>query len=202
MSVRTVVRIRDDELFCTIPLCFNRGVIAVDKKAFSDVVSRLKEIGDVVKELPAEMRTSAFELLKPYARGDVAAPVAAAKVAAKSPGQDAEVAAAASADQETFFQSHHHDKPSQNVYLIAADFYREYGCEPFTVKDVKDVADKVGVTVPNRIDMTLGGAKDSGKSLFRSVGRGLFAPTVHGEAYLKTTYGVKKGTKQRQASGQ
>jgi hypothetical protein len=59
------------------------------------------------------------------------------------------------------------------------------------------MADDAGVTIPDRLNMTLAAAVENGKQLFASAGRGLFKPTVHGEIYLKTTYGVKKGTKKR-----
>jgi len=43
--------------------------------------------------------------------------------------------------------------------------------------------------------MTLKQAKEKGKNLYVAAGRGLFKPTVVGEGFLKTTYGVGKGTK-------
>jgi hypothetical protein len=45
--------------------------------------------------------------------------------------------------------------------------------------------------------MTLKGAKKNGKPIFRSVGKGKFAPTVLGEATLKQDHGVVKGRKKR-----
>ena len=55
----------------------------------------------------------------------------------------------------------------------------------------------MGVTIPTRVDMTLLSAKENGKKLFARAGTGKFKPTVHGEANLKATYNVKKGTKRR-----
>jgi hypothetical protein len=44
--------------------------------------------------------------------------------------------------------------------------------------------------------MTFRQAKVKGKNLFKPLGKGgLFQPTIVGEAYFKTTYKVKKGTK-------
>src|SRR5438132_4946013 len=57
--------------------------------------------------------------------------------------------------REEFFSAHNHDDPSDNVRLIAAYLYREYGTAPFTVKELEKLADNIGVTVPTRIDMTL-----------------------------------------------
>jgi hypothetical protein len=67
------------------------------------------------------------------------------------------------------------------------------------VEEVKAVATNVGITIPDRVDMTLGNAAEDGKQLFTRVARGKFKPTVHGESYLKSTYEVKKGTKTRGA---
>ena len=77
---------------------------------------------------------------------------------------------------------------------------REYGAEPFSVDEVRQKADDVGITIPARIDMTFQAAKEKGKKLFARAGRGRFKPTVHGEANLKATYSVKKGTTKRAES--
>ena len=58
-------------------------------------------------------------------------------------------------------------------------------------------AKDVGITIPERVDLTFLSAKEKGKNLFARAGLGKFKPTVHGEAYLKTTYSVKKGKKTR-----
>lgn len=104
---------------------------------------------------------------------------------------------ASDSSDEEFFSAHNHDKPADNARLIAAWFYREYGVEPFSVEEVSAKASGVGITIPARVDMTFVQAKEKGKKLFARAGRGKFKPTVHGEANLKATYSVKKGTKKR-----
>jgi hypothetical protein len=61
--------------------------------------------------------------------------------------------------------------------------FHEYGSAPFTVGE--------------RIDITLTAAKETGRALFTRADRGKFRPTVHGEAYLTTTYMITKGNQPR-----
>jgi hypothetical protein len=74
---------------------------------------------------------------------------------------------------------------------------RLYGPLPFTAKEIKAIADEVGLIIPGRVDMTFKGAFDKGKPLFRAVSRGKYQPTVSGETFLSATYGVKKGTRKK-----
>lgn len=162
----------------------------MDDKEFKTRSSRLEQIAKVLEKLPAEVRSEAFELLKDYVTEHSSE--ARAKPKVLKGGRD-------SADQseEEFFGAFEHDKPADNAKLIAAWFYREYGAEPFSLDEVRTKADDVGITIPARVDMTFQVAKDKGKKLFARAGTGKFKPTVHGEANLKTTYSVKKGTKKR-----
>lgn len=102
-----------------------------------------------------------------------------------------------SQSEEKFFASFPHDKPAENLKLVAARFDREYGAEPFTLEEVRSKADAVGITIPATVDMTLLQAKDKRKKLFARAGKGKFKPTVHEEVYLETKYSVDKGTKKR-----
>jgi hypothetical protein len=166
----------------------------VDEKAFKARVARLEEVGKVLEKLPAEVRASAFELLKGYVGAEAATPPG------KRPaGKPTPAAADDSADgeEEAFFSQFEHDKPFENVRLIAAYYYREYGSAPFSLDEVRQKAIDVGLTIPDRVDMTILQAKDKGKQLFARAGHGKFRPTVHGETYLKATYKVGKGKKPR-----
>lgn len=162
----------------------------MDDKEFKTRSSRLEQIAKVLEKLPAEVRSEAFELLKDY----VTEHSSETRVKTKAPkgGRDS-----AGQSEEEFFGAFEHDKPADNAKLIAAWFYREYGAEPFSLDEVRTKADDVGITIPARVDMTFHVAKDKGKKLFARAGTGKFKPTVHGEANLKTTYSVKKGTKKR-----
>jgi hypothetical protein len=65
------------------------------------------------------------------------------------------------------------------------------------VDEMRELADDVGVTVPERLDMTYLQAKRKGNRLSRRGGRGAFRPTVHGEAFFKEAYKVTKGTSRK-----
>jgi hypothetical protein len=162
----------------------------VDDNEFKTRADRLEQISKILEKLPAEVRSDAFELLKGYVTEHSSEPL----FKKTSPKDEREVAG--SSDEE-FFATFNHDKPADNARLIAAWFYREYGVEPFSLDEVLAKANDVGVTIPNRLDMTFNSAKEKGKKLFTRVGTRKFMPTVSGEANLKATYSVKKGTKKR-----
>jgi hypothetical protein len=167
----------------------------MDKKKFDEIVTRLKEVSGIVKSVPSEIREESFKLLKPYITGSVP------KENLKNDDPNDRHPPDDGSDEE-FFSKHEHDKPADNVKLIAAYFFREFGSEPFTIEEMKEKADGVGLTLPARPDMTLTQAKDKGKKLFQKISKGKFKPTVHGESNLKSTYSVRKGTKKREAESQ
>jgi hypothetical protein len=162
----------------------------VDDNEFKARVERLERISKTLEKLPAEVRSDAFELLKGYVTEHASEP----QSNETSVKDSREVAG--SSDEE-FFATFNHDKPADNAKLIAAWFYREYGVAPFSLDEVSAKANDVGVTVPTRLDMTFNSAKEKGKKLFTQAGMRKFMPTVSGEAHLKATYSVKKGTKKR-----
>ena len=103
--------------------------------------------------------------------------------------------------REEFFEALESEKPSDNALATAAYHYSQYGSAEFSVDEMRDLANDVGVTVPERLDMTYLQAKRKGNRLFRRGGRGAFRPTVHGETFFKQTYNVRKGTGQKPNSG-
>ncbi|MGQ0553922.1 MAG: hypothetical protein ACT4PU_11970 [Planctomycetota bacterium] len=162
----------------------------MDDSEFRTRAGRLEQIGKVLEKLPAEVRSDAFDLLKGYVtEGSSESPP---KRKPDKPQREE-----TDGSDEEFFSTFDHDKPADNARLIAAWFYREYGVEPFSLDEVRDKATGVGITIPERVDMTFVSAKEKGKKLFARAGIGKFKPTVHGEANLKATYTVKKGTKKR-----
>jgi len=167
----------------------------VDDKEFKTRSSRLEQIAKVLEKLPAEVRSDAFDLLKGYVTDHSSEPRAKTKETKAQRGGAAQ-------SEEEFFGAFDHDKPADNAKLVAAWFYREYGAEPFSVDEVRAKADAVGITIPARVDMTFVQAKEKGKKLFARAGTGKFKPTVHGEANLKSTYSVKKGTKKREGDAE
>lgn len=173
----------------------------MDKKEFDEHTSRLLEIAKVLEKLPTEVRVSAFDLIKGYVTGHPSGSGGGRGAAAAS--KQATVPKSAPVDGEddaTFFGRFDHDKPADNVKLVVADHFRKYGSAPFTVEEIQQRASDVGITIPDRPDMTIRQARVKGNKLFSQPARGQFKPTVHGETYLKTTYNVKKGTTAKPAA--
>lgn len=162
----------------------------MNKAEFDERVSRLQEVGKVIGALPAEIRSEAFSLLKGYVSGHDKPDSTHANNGYE---QDSD-----SDGDTSLFGRFDHNKPSDNVRLVAAFLFQQYGSEPFSVDEVNSIAAEAGITVPARIDMTLRQAKENGKNLFVNTGEAMFKPTVHGETTLKDTYGVKKETKKRE----
>lgn len=167
----------------------------MDEKQYNECVTRLVKVGKVIEKLPPEVRSAAFPLLESYiiATDDDSTNSHSPKRVLKQTKKEDSKALS----MEEFFGAFPHDKPSDNVKLIAAFHYREFGTEPFSVDEVRQISSDVGVTIPQRIDMTMEQATINGKKLFARAGAGKFKVTVHGEAYLKTSYAVSKGTKKR-----
>jgi hypothetical protein len=161
----------------------------MDEKSFKECARRLKEVNQVVSKLDPAIRSEAFSLLRSYVtEHKTGAPVPAGR------SHTAESQAEAG-DLGELIIKHSSETPAENALLAAGCWYNDYGIEPFSLDAIRKVADSGGITVPARLDMTYSQAKRKGKSLFRSAGRGRFAPTVHGESFMKTTYHLKKGTK-------
>jgi hypothetical protein len=161
------------------------------------VIKRMKEVEAAVMDLDVSVRGEAFTMMKAYILGE-------ADNATPSPTGTAhsgsEAAAEPVGDLEAFFANRDVDKPADAVFAIAGYLYGRYGTEPFTTSEIKGIADEVGLTVPSRIDMTLGTTRRGGKALFRSAGKRKFAPTVLGEKTLKEELNITKG-KMKRATG-
>jgi hypothetical protein len=169
-----------------------RAVTMMDEATFKERVKRLNEINKVVEKLDPAIRVQAFALLEDY--------VGAGKVSARRPekgGEEAdneepEDASDQDADLKAFVGKLESDEPADNAKALAAFHYMRYGKAGFGTDDIEELAKESGLTVPDRIDMTLKNTKEGGKALFRRVGK-TFTPTVHGEKYFKETYKVKRG---------
>jgi hypothetical protein len=159
----------------------------MNAKEFSDVTKRLEEVNKVIARLEPEIRNSAFGLFGKYVTSGDAMDVRNAQSEhTETPPQTAVL--------ERLIKEHGSSKPSGNVYLLAADWYSEYGCCRFTLNTIKNRSEMAGLTIPARSDNTLKAATENGKRLFQMDGDG-FRPTVHGEIYFKETFKVKKGIK-------
>lgn len=166
-------------------------------KAIENIIEQLKLVAPIINELAPEVRTHAFDLFRPYLSSlHTSNSHKPLQPEAPSTRNNREEDSSSGSDSiGEFFGKHSHDKPGDNVMLIAAWHYGEYGAEPLTTTDISKLASNVGLTVPARPDMTLKKKAVSGKSCFKIHSRGAFTPTVHGEAFLKETYQVKKGKK-------
>lgn len=155
-----------------------------------DVVKKLLELNKLIKSLDPSIRQQSFDLLKPLFFESIPSNDEESISDGK---QDVQKKVVNTNSIESFFKSFDHKKPSDNVFLIAAWLYSQYGVISISSEHIKSVADDTGLTVPGRPDMTLKAATKSGKHLFKKQDAG-FKPTVHGEAYLKDTYHIKKGS--------
>ena len=166
----------------------------MNEEAYKTRVKRLKEVNNVIKLLDPAIRERAFELLKQYITSGTSGDGASVEQQNTSHVELTD-------DAEEFFSKFDHAKPADNAKLIAAYHYSQYGADGFSVDEMRRLADDVGLTVPDRLDMTFLDTRKDGKNLFKRAGRGKFKPTVHGEKYLKEAYKVKKGTKQKLERG-
>ena len=171
----------------------------MDSSTFSATVKRLEEVNAVVTKLDPAIRTEAFALLTSYiCSGQIPGAVAGKSTTGMTNGEVDDTALDLT-EAEEFFTASESGKPAANAYLTVAYLYSQYGASPFSLDDVRAVAEHAGLTLPDRVDVTLAGAKKSGKPLFKRAGRGKLQPNVHGETYLKTTFDIAKGTKRRSA---
>ncbi len=157
----------------------------MNKETLRARADRLLEVNNIMTKLEPEVRAAAFLLLEGYVTAG------GTSEAAKELGNSA---GSANEDITTFFSRFNTDTPAENVVLLAAYHFSQYGSSSFSVEELKARALEVGLTLPERVDMTIRQARREGKGLFQSAGRGLFKPTVHGELFLRTTYQVAKGT--------
>jgi len=164
----------------------------MNETTLQERTKKLLEINNVIKKLDETIRPAAFLLLQDYVLGSASSD----KLKPHHPASPID----AGEGREEFFSKFSHAKPSDNVLLVSAYHYSQFGSSSFSVEEIKALADQVGVTIPNKPYMTLTAAQRKGKSLFRSVGKGVFCPTVHGETFFKKTYGVSKGTQHKPES--
>lgn len=153
--------------------------------AIKDTIKKLNEINKAISSLDPAIRTEAFSILKPLYFDAAPKPKAADESESESTVETLH-------DTGNFFEKYNHEKPSDNVLLIAAWLYSQYGIFPLTGLRIEQIANKTGLTVPERPDNTMRYAQKNSKNLFRQQGRG-WQLTVHGETYLKKNYEVKKG---------
>lgn len=187
----TIGTIRDD--------CYFSGAVPADHTTAKELLESAHKAVSEAK-IPKPLEVVAFGKAFDFLAGGAPAPPQPRRHGAGNERQEGSETQAQGLDlsqAEEFFTSHQAEKPHENARLAAAYHYSLYGSSPFSLDDIRSIGEHVGLTLPERIDMTLGSAKTGGKSLFKSAGRGHLQPTVHGEAHMKTEYNVKKGTRKR-----
>jgi len=166
----------------------------MDKEKTAEIQSKLLEMNKLIAKLDPAIRAAAFDIMVPYYFEDKPA-VRKTKVEKIKAGggasskEDVDVS-----DLGSFLENFEHAKPADNVMLLVAWLYSQYGARPIQAKEIKELSDASGLVIPNRPDNTMRQAKDKGKGLFSQQGKG-WKLTVSGELFVKTTYSVKKGSK-------
>jgi hypothetical protein len=166
----------------------------MDNKGIEDAKAKLAEMNKVIGDLDESIRSAAFDLLVPLFFDDHERGSETKSETATKPGRERETAS--SHDPAQLFSKNEHDKPKDNVHLVAASLYAEYGLFPMTAADIRASADGAGLIIPTRPDNTMRSAKKAGRSLYRQKGSG-WELTVSGEAFLKEKYGVTRGNRLR-----
>lgn len=92
-----------------------------------------------------------------------------------------------------FFNRDEKFKPSDYAYLCAAYHFSIYGFAVFSLDDLRTIAREAGVILPDRLDMTLKSAANSGKKLFQVLGRDGYKPTATAGMLFKDRWGVNPG---------
>lgn len=150
-------------------------------------ISKLKEINSIILKLAPSIRAAAFDILAPlFFEESITLTDKGSKTGKK------QVSQISTANQEKFFTSFDLTKPSDNVMLIVAWLYSQYGKFPISRTMLEEQASKTGLTIPERPDKTMVVKKAKGKNLFHKQGKG-WQLTVSGESYVKETFNVKKG---------
>lgn len=173
----------------------------MDRDQLEATATRLREVNDILKELDPSIRSEAFTLLRDYVVQGGEAPTGPPEERTPSEREQADEGyyqdLVSTDNARDFLGQHAGDKESDNVKAIAALIYSRYGNAPFTPSEVEAIAHEAGITIPDRVDVTLYGSSSAKKKLFSKKKTGVFSPTVHGERFFKREYGVTKGTQKR-----
>ncbi len=161
----------------------------MDQKDLQTIRSRLVEVNLIISKLDPAIKIPAFELLKPFILG----------IATVSGGTPADTDMPASGisthagHARDFFVSLDPKKPADSVLVLTAWIYTQRGSEPFSLIELEDLFDEVGVPRPARLDMTLRACSRKGKKFFTNAGYGKYRPTVYAENHFKQEMNLRPG---------
>lgn len=166
----------------------------MDKERTAEIQSKLLEMNKLIAKLDPTIRAAAFDIMVPYYFEDKPAARKTKEDKTKAGGGASSMEDVDVSDLGAFLKNFEHAKPADNVMLLVAWLYSQYGAYPIQAKEIKELSDASGLVIPNRADNTMRQAKDKGKGLFSQQGKG-WKLTVSGELFVKDTYKVKKGNK-------
>jgi len=99
------------------------------------------------------------------------------------------------ADLSSFFSREDDLTPADNAFLCAAYHFSQFGTVPFSITEIRTIAQNAGVVVPDRLDMTFKNASKKGKKLYQLAGKGLFKPTAAGSVVYGERWNARPGRK-------
>ncbi len=160
------------------------------EKELKNIEERLKKVNSIISKLDDVIKPLAFELLKPFILDGVVE-----KTTSTSGKKDEKKVQQAqfNGDVRDFYASFSPTTPADSALVLVGWFYTQRGNSAFSLEELYDLFDEVGVPRPNRVNMTLRACSRKGKKLFTSAGHGKFRPNVHGENYFKSEMNLRPG---------
>lgn len=162
----------------------------MNQATIDEIQSKLLNMNKFISKLEPAIRGAAFEILTQFYFDDK--PITKKiinKDSNKKPSDQSD-----DSELESYLKQFDDTKPKKNVKILVAWLYSQYGAYPIKAKDIRDLANSIGLVVPNRPDNTMRQAMENGKHLFTQKNDGWIL-SVTGEMYMKNTYNVKKGNK-------
>jgi len=164
----------------------------MSKDNFEEIKKTLLEINEIVSKVDPVIKQSVFNILVGrFISGNKADD--GVKGAGDSKSKD-EVKDVNTDDLGGFISTLDTKKPADALMAMVAWLYSQYGSYAMSIKELRELGDSCGLTLPARIDMTLRQAKSNGKNQFTQQGKA-WKLTVSGELAIKEAYNVTKGTK-------
>lgn len=160
-------------------------------ETFEETKKLILDINEVVSAVDSTIKQPVFDIL-------------VGRFLSKSKGEhpnknkqqsedNSDVVAPDTSDLGTFISAFDTKKPVDALMVLVAWLYSQYGSYAMSLKEIKELGDSCGLTLPARMDMTLRQAKSKGKNQFIQQAKA-WKLTVSGELAIKEAYGVTKGT--------
>ena len=158
------------------------------------------DIDQTVAKLDQSVREKAFDILAGIAFSGKGTSPRPSDEAEDDKGKGAAVTEDMD-DLHAFVDRFPHDREKDNVRLLAAWLYKQYGNKSFSLQGITALAEAAGLPIPSRVDMTLKGSMRNKKPLFQGRGRGRYQLAAEGRKYVTDIYEVKVGKKPRPTEG-